>query len=84
MPREAHKHLSEEEYRRTSAKKRADMRYGQQFSRQPDDVARKTAPYRHHDNHGTSKAGLIEEARRRGVPGRSRMDKDALRRALGD
>jgi hypothetical protein len=53
LPREAHEHLSEEEYRRTSAKKREDMRHGQQFSRQPDDVARKTAPYRQHDNHVT-------------------------------
>jgi hypothetical protein len=84
LPREAHEHLSEEEYRRTSAKKREDMRDGQQFSRQPNDVARKTAPYRHHDKHDSSKADLMEEARRRGVPGRSRMDKDALRRALGD
>jgi hypothetical protein len=80
LPREAHEHLSEEEYRRTSAKKLEDMRHGQQFSRQPDDVARKTAPYRHHDS---SKADLMEEARRRALPGRSRMDKDALRRALG-
>ncbi len=80
LPREAHEHLSEEEYRRTSAKKREDMRRGQQFSRQPDDVARKTAPYRDHDS---SKAELMEEARRRAVPRRSRMDKDALRRALG-
>jgi hypothetical protein len=84
LPREAHEHLSEEEYRRTSAKKRQDMRHGQQFSRRPDDVARKAGPYRHHEANASNKADLMAEARRRGVPGRSRMDKDALRRALGD
>jgi hypothetical protein len=83
LPREAHEHLSEGEYRRTSAKKRDDMLHGRQFSHQPDDVARKTAPYRHHDSHDPSKAELMVEARRRGVPGRARMDKDTLRRALG-
>jgi len=31
---------------------------------------------------GPTKAALYEEARRRGIPGRSRMDKAALRRAL--
>jgi hypothetical protein len=82
LPRQAREHLSEEEYRRTSAKKRDDTRDGQQFSRQPDDVARKTAPYRHHDDPNASKADLMEQARRHGVPGRSRMDKEALRRAL--
>jgi hypothetical protein len=83
LPREAHQHLSKDEHRRTSAKKREDMLQGRQFSRQPPDIARKTAPYRAHDNPQCRKAELMEEARRRGVPGRSRMDKAALRRALG-
>ena len=83
LPREAHEQLSAAEYRRTSAKKREDMLHGQQFSRQPDDVARRTAPFRQHDSQGRSKAELMEEARRLGVRGRSRMDKDALRRTLG-
>lgn len=79
LPREAREHLSAEEYRRSSAKKRADTRKGKQFSRQPADVAQKTAPYRH----GPSKTELMAEARKRGLPGRSRMDEEALRRALG-
>nr|WP_294508594.1 DUF5872 domain-containing protein [uncultured Rhodopila sp.] len=79
LPREARAHLSDEDYRRSSAKKREDTAHGRQFSRQPGDIARKTAPYRQHDS---SKAELMQQARRRNVPGRSRMDKDALRRAL--
>jgi hypothetical protein len=59
------------------------MLHGQRYLRQPDDVARKTAPYRHHNSHESSKADLMEEARRRGLPGRSRMDRETLRRALG-
>jgi hypothetical protein len=82
LPREAREHLSKDEYRRTSAKKRADTAQGHQFSRQPNDVARKTAAFRHHDGDTRSKAALQREARRRGVPGFSRMDKATLRRAL--
>lgn len=71
---------SSEDYRRTSDKKREDTWNGRQFSRQPADIPQETAPYRH--QHEASKAELMEQARRRGVPGRSRMDKEALRRAL--
>jgi len=83
LPREAREHLSDKEYCRTSAKKRRDTLHERQFSRQPDEVARQTAQYRHQNSRGRSKTELMEEARRRGVPGRSRMDKDALSRALG-
>ena len=88
LPKAAREKLSDEEYRRTTAKKRADKREGKQFSAQPEDVARKTAPHR-----GTgkkragaggepSKAELMEHAKRRDIPGRSRMSKDELRQAL--
>jgi hypothetical protein len=43
LPAKAREHLSDEEYRRTTAKKRADSRKGKQFSGQPADIARKTA-----------------------------------------
>ena len=45
LPREARDHLTKEEYDRTTAKKRADTKKGKQFSAQPKDVAKKTAPY---------------------------------------
>ena len=38
--------LTDEEYARSTAKKRAAARKGQQFSKQPKDVASKTARYR--------------------------------------
>ena len=78
LPREAREHLSDEDYARTTAKKRADSQEGRQFSSQPDDVAEKTAPYRDH----RTRAELYEEAKRRDLPGRSRMTKDQLRTAL--
>jgi hypothetical protein len=87
LPKRAREGLSDEEYRRTSAKKRADARRGKQFSGQPADVARNTAAARRagrRDGSGRepSRAELYEQAKRRGVPGRSRMRKGELRRAL--
>lgn len=83
LPKEAREHLSKADYDRTTAKKRADTRKGRQFSAQPKDVAAKTAPYRHHDGRAErSKADLYAEARRRNVPGRSKMNKAELERAL--
>jgi hypothetical protein len=86
LPKKAREALSDEEDRRTTAKKRADTRKGNQVSRQPERIAEKTAKYRS-DRSGradaTSKAELYEQARRRGIPGRSKMGKDELRRALG-
>lgn len=46
LPREARDALTDEEYRRTSAKKRADARAGHQHSPQPGDVAAKVAEHR--------------------------------------
>ena len=46
LPEKAIKALSDEEYRRTTAKKRAARRAGKQVSKQPKDVAEKTRAYR--------------------------------------
>jgi len=46
LPKKAREALSDKEYARSTAKKRAAMRKGQQHSKQPDDVAKKTARYR--------------------------------------
>lgn len=46
LPRKAREALTDEEYARSTAKKRAAARKGQQFSKQPQDVASKTARYR--------------------------------------
>ncbi|MBN8901864.1 MAG: hypothetical protein J0H57_12585, partial [Rhodospirillales bacterium] len=66
-------------------KKRADTANGRQFSRQPNDVAAKVAPTRSPYRRGSqepTKAELMQEARRRHIPGRSRMDKTELQAAL--
>ena len=80
LPKSARRSLTEDEYKRTTAKKRADTRKGKQFSAQPADVARKTAPHRETGN--TSKSALMDRARERGIAGRSRMTKDQLANAL--
>lgn len=46
LPKAALKALTPEEYRRTTAKKRADTRAGKQFSKQPARIAEKTAKHR--------------------------------------
>ena len=72
LPKEAIEALTPEEYARTTAKKRRDTGRGEQFSKQPEDVARKTAPFRHAER---TKADLLAQAEERGVAGRSRMSK---------
>ena len=47
-----------------------------------DDAARKAGRHRR-DGSGPTRAALMDEARRRGVKGFSRMDKAELRHALG-
>lgn len=78
LPKEAREKLSDEEYRRTTAKKRADTKKGKQFSAQPKDVADKTRSARDH----RTKAELYEEAKKRDIPARSKMNKDELLSAL--
>ena len=85
LPKKAREHLTDEEYRRTTAKKRADTRKGKQFSAQPTDVARKTAEDRatgHGAGAGATKAELMKKARERNIPGRSKMNKAQLERAV--
>ena len=78
LPRQAREELSDQEYRRTSAKKRADTAKGRQFSDQPRDIAVKTARYRA----GPTRAELYKLARERGLSGRSRMSKVELAQTL--
>ena len=85
LPKDAREHLSDDEYARTTAKKRADTKKGRQFSAQPKDVAEKTAHDRGTGHAGPerSKADLYAEAKRRDLPGRSKMSKAELKKALG-
>ena len=80
LPKKARETLTDTEYKRTTAKKRADTRAGKQHSAQPRDVAEKAADARR----GThTKAELMDQARERGIAGRSRMSKEQLAHALG-
>jgi hypothetical protein len=87
LPKQAREKLTDEEYRRTTAKKRADTKKGVQFSAQPRDVARKAASARKgssgSNGKAETKAVLMQQARRRNIPGRSRMTKQELADALG-
>lgn len=78
LPKKAREKLSDEEYKRTTAKKRADTKKGKQFSAQPKDVADKTRSARDH----RTKAELYAEAKKRDIPGRSTMSKEELLNAL--
>lgn len=81
LPKAARERLSAAEYRRTSAKKRADSGKGKQHSRQPKDVAAKAARAR--KAKPVTKAGLMAKARKLNIPGRSKMTKAQLARAVG-
>ena len=78
LPKKAREALSQDEYDRTTAKKRADTKRGKQHSAQPEDVAEKTRPFRDH----RTKADLYAEAKKRDVKGRSRMSREQLAAAL--
>ena len=78
LPKKAREALTDEEYARTTAKKRADTKKGKQHSKQPKDVADKAAPYRDH----RTREELYEAAKKRDIPGRSKMTKDQLMAAL--
>ena len=73
--------MSKSEYDRSSKKKRADSAKGKQFSKQPADVAKKTAAARKSQS-GKTKADLMKAAREKDIPGRSKMSKSELERAL--
>ncbi len=82
LPKHARESLSDEEHARTTRKKRADTRRGQQHSRQPADIARKTSREREPALSGLNKNELLRRAAQRGIRGRSRMKKDELVAAL--
>jgi hypothetical protein len=86
LPKKARQKLSPAEYKRTSDRKRADLRKGKQFSKQPEDIARKTASARKtgtaRRRGGPTKADLMAKARERNIGGRSKMSKAELERAL--
>lgn len=46
LPKKAIQSMSDEDYQRTSRAKREGMRKGEQFVRQPKDIAKKTARHR--------------------------------------
>jgi hypothetical protein len=46
LPRKAREAMSASEYAKTSAKKRADLKKGKQFSKQPKSIAKKAARFR--------------------------------------
>jgi len=79
LPKHARDTLSNEEYARTTAKKRADTAKGKQFSAQPADIAAKTADARLAD---MPRAELLKRAAQHKVAGRSRMKKAQLVAAL--
>ena len=87
LPKKARKAVSDAEYERSSDRKRADTRKGKQFSKQPKDVARKASAARKSSgssggSSGQTKADLMRTARAKGIPGRSKMSKGELERAL--
>lgn len=84
LPKKARETLSDDEYARSTAKKRADDAKGKQHSAQPKDVARKASSARrsaHSD--GPTKAELLKRAKAKDIKGRSSMSKGELERALG-
>ena len=78
LPKKAREALSDDEYKRTTERKRADTKQGRQHSPQPKDVAAKTRPFRDH----RTKAELYAQAKKHDLPGRSNMTKDQLAAAL--
>lgn len=79
LPKQARAALTDREYQRTTAKKRADTAQGKQFSAQPGDIADKTATARHPV---ASRAELLRQAADKGIRGRTRMTVAQLQQAL--
>ena len=89
LPKKARDTLTDEEYARSTKKKRADSAKGQQHSQQPKDVARKSASARTSDGaktdpaRGATKTELMKKAKQQNISGRSKMSKEELARAVG-
>ena len=79
LPKRVRMLLTDDEYARSTARKREDSEDGAQHSDQPDDVAEKVSRIQ---EHGPTKAMLDERARDLGVKGRSSMGKDELLDAI--
>ncbi|KAA0123354.1 hypothetical protein CIW48_12970 [Methylobacterium sp. P1-11] len=86
LPKKARETLTDTEYAASTAKKRADTRKGKQFSKQPKAAAEKAAAARKASaasgTSETTKTELMRKARAQNVPGRSRMSKAQLARAV--
>ena len=83
LPKKARDALTDEEYARSTGKKRADSARGRQHSRQPKDVADKAASARRSGTSGSpTRAELLERAKAKGIRGRSTMTKGELEHAL--
>ena len=79
LPKKVRMLLTEDEYQRSTKKKRSDSSDGDQFSDQPDDVKEKVA---HIKENGPTKEMLEERARDLDIEGRSSMNKDELLDAI--
>ena len=86
LPKSARQTPSDEDYHATTGKKREESRKGEQFSRQPQPVAAKTALYRHAGRSEPaaepSKADLLQQAKMLEIDRRSRMSKEELVKAI--
>lgn len=80
LPKQVRMLLTEDEYRRSTEKKRSDSHQNdEQFSDQPDDVKEKIAEIK---DGGPTKDILMERARDLDISGRSSMNKDELLEAI--
>lgn len=80
LPKKVRMLLTEDEYRRSTEKKKGDSHQGdEQFSDQPDDVKDKVAKIK---QSGPTKAMLLERAQDLDISGRSDMTKDELLKAI--
>lgn len=82
LPRRAWEELTPTERARTDQKKRRASRRGQQFVPNTETARDAARRVRRTSRPEPTRKELYERARARGIPGRSRMDKAALRRAL--
>jgi hypothetical protein len=82
LPKKARESMTSAEYAQTTRKKRADTAKGKQHSAQPAKEARKTSAARRATSARKTRAELYAAAQRAQIPGRSRMKRDELERAL--
>lgn len=82
LPEAARDALTDEEYKRSTDKKREDTRKGKQFSAQPKDIAAKTNAARKASHSEPTLAELKKAATAKGIAGRSKMSKEQLMKAV--